>query len=276
MSFASFTVDVDRDVNEPRAGHVEGRCRGADGLRFSSTMDGLERLVRLLGDLDIKATFFWEGRAAEVLSADHDLKELMRGHEVAAHGYDHEDLTGHATGFRPSEEWADAIVGRSLSSLEAVFGTRPEGFRCPYLHIDEGVSRVLMRRGLRYDSTLFGEIGEGLRPYRLAGNLLEVPLAQCRDPRGRFLQSYLWPLHEGRRSPEDYDRLLSAHSAGLLVLADHSWHIAESLGGELSRDRAEREIENVRKVLQKALCMGHRFMTVSEYLSSCHVGEGKP
>lgn len=268
MRFAAFTVDVDRDVNEPRAGCIEGRCRGADGPRFSSTMNGLERLVRLLGDLDIKATFFWEGRAAEVLSPEHDLRELMRDHEVAAHGYDHEDLTGQATGVRPSEEWVDAIVGRSLSSLEAVFGVRPEGFRCPYQHIDDNVSRVLMRRGLRYDSTLFGEIGEGLRPYRLAGDLLEVPLAQCRDARGRLLQSYLWPLHESRRPPEDYDRLLSAHGEGLLVLADHSWHIAESLKGERGGDRAEREIENVRKVLRRALDMGIEFLTVSEYLRS--------
>lgn len=268
MRFAAITVDVDRDVNEPGPGAVEGRCRGGAGPRYSSTMDGLERLVGLFDDLGIKATFFWEGRAAEALAADFDVQELMRDHEVAAHGYDHEDLTGESTGVRPSEEWLDAIVGRSLASLEDVFGVLPEGFRCPYQHIDDRVARVLMQRSLGYDSTLFGEMGQGLRPYRLEGELLEVPLAQCRDADGRKLQSYLWPMHEGRRSPDDYLRLASAHDEGLLVLADHSWHIAESLGGERGESRALRETDNVRKVLEGIMSSGIEFVTVGRYLRS--------
>jgi peptidoglycan/xylan/chitin deacetylase (PgdA/CDA1 family) len=231
-------------------------------------MAGLERLVELLGDLGIRGTFFWEGRAAEVLATDLDLADMMRGHEVAAHGYEHEDLTGESTGVRPSGEWLDAIVGRSLSSVERVFGVRPDGFRCPYQHINGDVARVLMQRGLRYDSTLFGEVGPGLRPYPLEGELMEVPLAQCREVGGRRLQSYLWPMHEGRRGPDDYLRLLSSHSEGLLVLADHSWHLAESLGGERGGERAEREIGNVRKVLQGAMDRGLEFVTVSEHLRS--------
>lgn len=268
MRFAAFTVDVDRDVNEPGAGSVEGRCRGGAAPRYSSTREGLEILVEVLGELGIKGTFFWEGRAAEVLSEHMDLRGLMRGHEVAAHGYEHEDLTGESTGVQPSEEWLDAIVGRSLAAAETVFGWRPEGFRCPYQHIDGTVARVLMQRGLRYDSTLFGDVGTGLRPYRLDGELLEVPLAQDRDAGGKKLQSYLWPMHEGRRGPGDYLKLAAAHTEGLLVLADHSWHIAESLGGERGGERTEREAGNVRKVLRGALDLGIEFVTVSEYLRS--------
>jgi peptidoglycan/xylan/chitin deacetylase (PgdA/CDA1 family) len=266
MRFAAFTVDVDRDVNEPRAGTVESWCRGSTVPRYMSTRDGLERLVGMLGDLGVKATFFWEGRAAEELSRDADLRSVMRGHEVAAHGYEHEDLTGESTGVRPSEEWLDAIVGRSLTAVESVLGVRPEGFRCPYQHIDDVVARVLMQRGLRYDSTLFGDVGPGLRPYRLVGNLLEAPLAQGRDDAGKRLQSYLWPMHEGRRGPEDYLRLATRHEDGLLVIADHSWHIAESLGGERGEERAEREIGNVRRVLEGAMEQGIELVTVGEYV----------
>lgn len=268
VRYAAFTVDVDRDVNEPRAGTVESQCRGGTGPRYSSTREGLELLVSMLDDLGIKGTFFWEGRAAEVLSERMDLGELMRGHEVAAHGYEHEDLTGDSTGIRPSEEWLDAIVGRSLSSIEEVFGRRPDGFRCPYQHIDGTVARVLMQRGLRYDSTLFGDVGAGLRPYPLAGDLMEVPLAQYREADGRKLQSYLWPMHEDRRGPDDYLRLASAHDDGLLVLADHSWHIIESLGGERGEERARREIGNVKKVLTMMMAQGIEFVTVGEHLRS--------
>lgn len=97
---------------------------------------------------------------------------------------------------------------------------------------------------------------------------MEIPLAQCRDGDGRRLQSYLWPMHEGRRGPEDYLRLASAHTEGLLVLADHSWHISESLGGERGGERAEREIGRVRHVLKEMLDRGIEFVTVSEYLRS--------
>jgi hypothetical protein len=129
-----------------------------------------------------------------------------------------------------------------------------------------------MQRGLRYDSSLFGDVGPGLRPYRLEGELLEVSLAQGRDAAGKRLQSYLWPMHEGRRPPEDYDQLLTEHADGLLVLADHSWHIAESLGGELGPERLERETSKVRMVLESALDAGIEFETVGEYLRS-HPGD---
>ncbi|MDW5562003.1 MAG: polysaccharide deacetylase family protein [Methanomassiliicoccus sp.] len=268
MRYAAFTVDVDRDVNEARAGNVESLCRRSTVTRYTSTRKGLQALVEMLDDLGVRGTFFWEGRAAEVLSGELKLRNLMQGHEVAAHGYEHEDLTGESTGVRLSEEWLDAIVGRSLSAVEGAFGFCPEGFRCPYQHIDDTVARVLMQRGLRYDSTRFGEVGAGLRPYRLTSPLLEVPLAQGRDATGRRLQSYLWPMHEGRRGPDDYLHLMSLHDDGLLVLADHSWHIAESLDGECGANRMGRELAKVRRVLEGAMDRGIELVTVAEYLRS--------
>ena len=92
--------------------------------RYDSTLEGLEAIVDVLNGLDIKGTFFLEGQAAEVLAQRTDLPALLRGHEVASHGYAHEDLTGESTGVVPSEEWLDAIVGRSLAALEDVFGAK--------------------------------------------------------------------------------------------------------------------------------------------------------
>lgn len=260
-------MDVDRDVNEPRVGMVEAGCRGSPTPRYNSTLEGLEAIVALLNGLGIKGTFFLEGQAAEVLSRRTDLPALLRGHEVAAHGYAHEDLTGESTGVVPSEEWLDAIVGRSLAALEDIFGGRPNGFRAPYQHINELVARVLRRRGLKYDSTLFAEI-DSLHPYPLMDGLLEVPLAQSRDAAGRRIQSYLWAMHEGRRRPEEYAALMSQHSDGIMVLADHSWHIAESLGGESGGERMPREIAKVKDVLQSALSEGMEFMTLNEHLET--------
>jgi peptidoglycan/xylan/chitin deacetylase (PgdA/CDA1 family) len=265
MRGAVFTVDVDRDVNEPRAGKVEAGCRGSPMPRYDSTLEGLEAIVDVLNGLDIKGTFFLEGQAAEVLAQRTDLPALLRGHEVASHGYAHEDLTGESTGVVPSEEWLDAIVGRSLAALEDVFGGRPKGFRAPYQHINELVARVLRRRDLKYDSSLFAEIGS-LRPYPLINGLLEAPLAQGWDAAGRRIQSYLWAMHEGRRLPQEYLTLMSQHDDGIMILADHSWHLAESLGGQRGVERPSRESAKVREVLQSAVDEGLEFMTLNKYL----------
>ncbi|NLT37840.1 MAG: polysaccharide deacetylase family protein [Methanomassiliicoccus sp.] len=266
MRCAAFTVDVDRDVNEPREGAVEAACRGSPVPRYSSTREGLEIIVDMLDELGVKGTFFMEGEAAEVLSTDIDLRNLLNGHEVAAHGYAHEDLTGESTGIIPSEEWLDAIIGRSLAVIEDVTGVRPQGFRAPYQHINEQVVAVLQRRGLMYDSTLFAEMPSGLHPYLLPSGLIEVPLAQGRDATGRRMQSYLWPLHEGRREVNDYLQLIDGHEDGLFVLADHSWHIVESLSGVRSPQRAETEIGKVRHILQGTLDRGVEIVTLSNYI----------
>ncbi len=271
MRCAAFTVDVDRDVNEPREGAVEAGCRGCSTPRFTSTQEGLELIVGMLDDLGIRGTFFLEGEAAEVLSRDLDLRALLQGHEVAAHGYAHEDLTGESTGIAPSEEWLDAIIGRCLAAIEDVAGSRPEGFRAPYQHINMLVEEVLWRRGVRYDSTLFADVPD-LRPYRLPSGLVEVPVAQGRDHSGRRMQSYLWPLHEGRRTAADYGHLFEQHRDGLLVLADHSWHVVESLSGGRGSGRAEEELGKVREVLRTAMDDGAKFMTLKEYLRQ----EGMP
>jgi len=266
MRCAAFTLDVDRDVNVPREGLVEAACRGSPIPRYSSTIQGLKMILDMLDGLGIKGTFFLEGEAAEVLSADIDLRDLMRGHEVAAHGYAHEDLTGESTGIIPSEEWLDAIIGRSLAAIEDVTGARPRGFRAPYQHINELVEGVLQRRGLMYDSTLFAEMSSGLRPYRLSSGLIEVPLAQGRDATGRRMQSYLWPLHEDRRNVDDYLRLTEQHKDGLFVLADHSWHVMESLSGLRAPERAEVEVGKVHDILQGIMDQGVEFMTLDKYV----------
>lgn len=234
--------------------------------RYSSTREGLEMIVDMLDELGVKGTFFMEGEAAEVMSRDIDLRDLLRGHEVAAHGYAHEDLTGESTGIAPSEEWLDAIVGRSLAAIEGVTGARPQGFRAPYQHINEGVVAVLQRRGLLYDSTLFAEMSSGLYPYRLPSGLIEVPLAQGRDATGRRMQSYLWPLHEGRREVNDYLQLIDRHKDGLFVLADHSWHVVESLSGLRPPGRAGVEVSKVRDMLQGTLDRGVEIVTLSDYI----------
>ncbi len=266
MRYAAFTVDVDRDVNEPRSGQLEACSRNCPIPRFTSTARGLELLVDLLNELGIRGTFFLEGEAIERWPGKRSISDLLDGHEIAAHGYAHEDLTGESTGIAPSPDWLDAIIGRSLAAIEDVMGRRPVGFRAPYQHIDGRVDAVLIKRGLLYDSTRFADLPGDLRPYPLPGELWEIPLAQGFDPRGKRMQSYLWPLHEGKRPVADYLHILDQYGDGIMVLADHSWHIVESLTGLRTAEQANDEVGRIRQLLQGALDKEIEFMTLEDYV----------
>jgi peptidoglycan/xylan/chitin deacetylase (PgdA/CDA1 family) len=266
MRHAAFTVDVDRDVNEPRPGQLEACTRNCPAPRFTSTAQGLVLLVDLLNELGIRGTFFLEGETVERWPGEGSIAEILDGHEIASHGYAHEDLTGESTGIAPSPDWLDAIIGRSVAVIEDAVGRRPVGFRAPYQHINEQVTTVLAGRGLRYDSTHFADVAGGLRPYRLPSGLLEIPLAQGTDRQGKRMQSYLWPLHEGKRPVADYLHLLSRSDEGLLVLGDHSWHMVESLNGPRSARQVIEEVDRTRQVLQGALDQGLAFMTLEDYV----------
>jgi peptidoglycan/xylan/chitin deacetylase (PgdA/CDA1 family) len=268
MRCAAFTIDVDRDVNVPLKGRI-GAASSNGEKRFSSTAEGLFRLVDLLKALGISATFFLEGETLEHIAREHDVPSLLRGHEAAAHGYEHEDLTGESTGLEPSEEWIDAVIGRSSAVVEDLTGHRPVGFRAPYQHTNPTVLRSLMGHGFVYDSSAFADLSvRSVRPFVSDFGIIEVPLASGRSPAGKKMQSYLWPLHEGKRAASDYDYLLDQYDEGLFVIADHSWHLMESLSGHRTEAEAEAELDKVREVLQQVLDRGIGFMTIETYLGT--------
>ena len=93
MRTLCFTVDLDRDVNEPVFGSVcaASKDRGeGNSPRFASAGKGTEKLVELFDELGIRATFFAEARTLHRSGAF----SLIKGHEVALHGMDHEDFSG--------------------------------------------------------------------------------------------------------------------------------------------------------------------------------------
>jgi len=266
MRRAAFTVDVDRDVNLPEIGRREAVCRPCDGSsapRFASSARGLELLVAMLDELGIKGTFFLEGETAMRIAERTDLRSLLAGHEVASHGWSHEDLTGASTQLPLGDEEVAEIIDRAGAAIERLSGRVPRGFRAPYQHLSEAALRHLAARGYRYDSSVTLEIQERrILPYRLPQGLAEIPLAKGRDRRGRPIHSYLWPMHEGKRGPEDYLDLLDQYDEGLLVLATHSWHVVETYQCALGPTEAAGQVEKVRTVLEGALDQGLEFETL--------------
>lgn len=243
-----FTVDVDRDCNIPIQGtSVAGSIDRGSGTapRFSSSEAGLPMIVDILDDLGIRGTFFVEGRTAEMTDCS-----CLHGHRIGFHGYDHEDLTGRETGVVPD---AEAVLARGFDAVaDAV--SRPECFRAPYMTADGRILDIVKGLGICADSSEYTSVGGDPAPYVRDG-LTVYPVPKATDRRGKTIAAYLWPMHEGKRIPQDYiDMASGMHD---LVLATHSWHMVESRqDGPMSASRIESNASDVRRVLEGILDLG--------------------
>jgi peptidoglycan/xylan/chitin deacetylase (PgdA/CDA1 family) len=130
---------------------LQGLSRGEYEVRV-----GLPRVLELLREKSVPATFFVPGRFAETYPAL--VREIAAGpHEVAAHGYNHErwpDL---------SREAEEKVLERSIGALSDCLGTRPLGFRAPAFELNPWSIRLLVEAGFAYDSSL---MADDFTPYR--------------------------------------------------------------------------------------------------------------
>lgn len=251
-----FTVDVDRDCNIPLPGSsAAGSIDRGGGTqpRFSSSEIGLPIIADLLDDLGIRGTFFLEGHTAEVTDCS-----CIGGHCIGLHGYDHEDLVGKETGVIPD---AEDVLRRGFDAVSDSVSA-PTCFRAPYMTADERVISAVRGLGIKADSSVYTDIGGPTAPYRKDG-MTVYPVPKAKDSGGRTIAAYLWPMHEGKRVPEDYIEL--AGHLDHLVLATHSWHMAESRSdGPMSRTRMSENADNVRRVLEGILDLGFKADTIRD------------
>ncbi len=269
MLYAAFTVDVDRDVNLQKRGKEEAVSKarkGSDEPRFDSSFQGFKILSSLFQETGIEATFFMEGETAEKLASRCDLPIMLSHHEVAFHGLAHEDLVDPEGILRFDR---DAVIERFKKGINKVIrstGQIPEGFRAPYLHVNDDVLDILLEQNMIYDSSIMMDMVDGrIHPFKTRG-IWEIPIACSRDKKGRRIVSYLWPLHEGKRTADDYVEMFNGLTDGLLVLATHSWHLVESYQGVKSPVEVEKNVEDVRRIIEAAKARGIHFTTLSDYV----------
>jgi peptidoglycan/xylan/chitin deacetylase (PgdA/CDA1 family) len=162
-AIACLTFDVDAESailvhGAEHAANASVMTHQAYGPRV-----GVPRLLELLADEGVPATFFvpgvtaerWPGTVEEILAA---------GHEVGHHSYDHLSPVD-----QPDER---ADLERGLAALDK-FGVRPEGYRAPMWEATWRTPGLLAELGFAYDSSLF----DADRPYVLQtdhGELVEL------------------------------------------------------------------------------------------------------
>ena len=116
---------------------------------------GVPRLLDLLADLGLRATFFIPGLTAERYPEAVE-RIVAAGHEVGHHSYSHRSPVD----LSPDEERAD--FERALATLERV-GVKPAGHRAALWEASWETPRLVAEYGLTYDSSLM----DSDRPYRL-------------------------------------------------------------------------------------------------------------
>lgn len=104
--------------------------------------DATPRLLRLLDNAGVRATFFLLGRMAE--KHPRVVRAIAAGgHEIGVHGYDHRLLTGRG----PTATRED--LDRATAAITAVTGARPLWWRPPYGVANTAALLEARRIGLR-------------------------------------------------------------------------------------------------------------------------------
>lgn len=109
---------------------------------------GLPRVLALLKQHDVPATFFVPGAAAVIEPTM--LPQILAGkrHEVALNGWADENLST----LPASEE--ERLFNKSLEYITKATGKRPVGARGPFLQHSANTAGLMKKAGLLYDSTL--------------------------------------------------------------------------------------------------------------------------
>jgi len=172
-------------------GMSDGIRRGDSPVKLSHGEFGprvaVPRILELLAREHIPTTWFVPGHTLETFPSNTEAI-LTGGHELACHGWYHEDF---------SELAADAqraILGRWVEAATSRVGSGPRGFRAPYWALGPKTLELVVGAGFTYDSSL---MADDYRPYRVRlddrhsvkkgsrfgteSSLLEVPIYWALD-----------------------------------------------------------------------------------------------
>lgn len=151
----AVTVMLSFDVDGPAGSMDPERPTAASFARGEFTVPATHRILQLLHERDLPATFFVPGQTAEAYP-DVVTAIRERGHEIGHHGYAHENpLT-----LTPDDE--EQALQHGCVVLEALTGERPVGYRAPCWEHSGATTILLAQHGFRYDSSL---MGHDLEPY---------------------------------------------------------------------------------------------------------------
>jgi peptidoglycan/xylan/chitin deacetylase (PgdA/CDA1 family) len=170
--FLSFDVDAESAWTAKEATHAQRLVTMSYGGYEARV--GTRKLLELLDQLDLKATFFITGWSVDAHPAM--AEAIVRaGHEIGHHGYHH--LTPD-----PESAWIEEELDRGLEALKRRLDVTPKGYRAPSGEFTEELRAGLAQRGFLYSSSFRDDV----RPYRHLLNdgepgVIELPVTASYD-----------------------------------------------------------------------------------------------
>lgn len=152
-----LSFDVDNETIWLRNGdtNVGGLSQGQYGARV-----GLGRVLSLLDEHDISASFF--GPAISFSLAPEMIAEIQASgrHEIGIHGWIHERNA------QLPRDVEKRLLEQALERMTDLVGKRPVGYRAPSWNFSDNTLELLMELGFLYDSSLMADD----RPYEIVAN----------------------------------------------------------------------------------------------------------
>ena len=227
----SITVDVDGEAGLPDGGRGWEDRLSSRSERHFGLVRGLPRVLGVLDEFGVAATFYVPGVIAE-RHPDEVRALAATRHEIAHHGHTHQrpdtlDVTA---------QRAEVIDGSA--TLESIAGVSPRGYRAPGWELTTATLDALVELGFAFDSSLMGDEF----PYVVrtgAGQLVELPVHWSLDDAPHFAHT------------TDVDGLLSSWRAELYAACSDRRHVTFTLHPEIL-GRAHR-IDVLRRLLDAVM-----------------------
>lgn len=133
------------------------------------TTRGIWRMLDILQNMRISATFFIPGKAAE------QYPDIVRhiasaGHEIACHGYSHENFA------LLTPEMQKKVLNDADQAIMRITGCRPKGFRLPEGNCTRETLSLLADHGYLYDSSLHNhDFPYIMETNPRGGRIIEIP-----------------------------------------------------------------------------------------------------
>ena len=168
----ALSFDCDHETFELGAG---GEAIGRLGWGEFGRRVGVPRSLSVLQRHEVKASFFMPAVCA-LIDPDEPKRIRDHGHEIAMHGYIHENTS-----------LLDAVTERELmlrarDVLAQASGTEPMGFRASHWDLSPSTIEIVREMGLAYDSSMMAD--DSCYELLLDGTpsgVVEIPVDWVRD-----------------------------------------------------------------------------------------------
>lgn len=222
----TFDIDTDSALHLAYPDRAEQMLSALSFYRYDEI--AIPRILKVYRHFDIKQTFFYPAWCME--RYPHLVEAILQdGHEIAAHGYLHENPNDEPRARQ--EYWLD----KQLDVFQRLTGAPPRGWRAPLYNASKDSPELLAERGFLYDASLMGDD----IPYVLStakGHVICLPTYWALDDWPHYMHSlefdYMMPIKSPGEAMTVFESEFEAmyEHGGMLVTV---WH--PFVSGRLAR-----------------------------------------